>query len=274
MDLDPNNGALDDQPWSITNTLKNVATVASNKGRRQKQQPDVGTKETGASTPQIIHDSSLSIYERVRHFLYINFVLNKKSFILSILSYFADLFLFIALNLYLFSNKKFINEMICLPIFEAKTGFSPPSINFNNGSINSTTESILLTNEVKLSNKTKRELLLNQVASDDLNSFLSISNSSQFKQHSLQQSASRSLKQSYLTLQIIIIFVFFICFILSYLIKLQFKYHRLAINLYDYDIELGGECLFIVLFFNKEGSNSTFAKNMRICVSDQALVKF
>ena len=48
---------------------------------------------------------------------------------------------------------------------------------------------------------------------------------------------SKTIKQSYLTLQILSIFVFFICFILSYLIKLQFKYHRLALNLYDYDVE-------------------------------------
>lgn len=49
--------------------------------------------------------------------------------------------------------------------------------------------------------------------------------------------ATRTIKQSYLTLQILIVFVFFICFILSYLIKFQFKYHRWAISLYDYDIE-------------------------------------
>ena len=52
--------------------------------------------------------------------------------------------------------------------------------------------------------------------------------------------AVRTIKQSYLSLQIIVIFVFFICFILSQLIKLQFKYHRLALNMYDYDIEQGG----------------------------------
>lgn len=49
-----------------------------------------------------------------------------------------------------------------------------------------------------------------------------------------------SLKQSYLTAQILAIFVFFICFMLAALIRLQFKYHRLALNLYDYDMEQGG----------------------------------
>jgi hypothetical protein len=44
------------------------------------------------------------------------------------------------------------------------------------------------------------------------------------------------LKQSYLSVQILAILVLFICFVLSYLIKLQFKYHRLALNLYDYDV--------------------------------------
>lgn len=33
--------------------------------------------------------------------------------------------------------------------------------------------------------------------------------------------------------------MFFICFILAALIRLQFKYHRLALNLYDYDLEQG-----------------------------------
>ncbi len=51
------------------------------------------------------------------------------------------------------------------------------------------------------------------------------------------QTPTRTIKQSYLSLQIIILFVFFICFILSYLIKLQFKYHRLALYMYDYDVD-------------------------------------
>lgn len=49
-------------------------------------------------------------------------------------------------------------------------------------------------------------------------------------------SAHPLLKQSYLSVQILAILVLFICFVLSYLIKLQFKYHRLALNLYDYDV--------------------------------------
>lgn len=235
MEPDPNNPVGDSsQPWSITNTLKNVTTFKLNK-TRHKQQSSQSQPHDDTTTPQIVHDSSLSIYERVRHFLYINFVLNKKSFILSILSYIADLVLFIALNLYLFSNKKFINEMICLPIFDEKTNFIQNRIVVDVSSNNSTNSSSII------SSLRKRELLLNQVASDDFNSILNVNNntfSSQFR-HQQQQAASKSLKQSYLTLQIIIIFVFFICFILSYLIKLQFKYHRLALNLYDYDIELG-----------------------------------
>ena len=239
MEPDPNNviGVGESQPWSITNTLKNVATLKSNKTRQKQQQQSQPHETNDASTPQIVHDSSLSIYERVRHFLYINFVLNKKSFILSILSYLADLVLFIALNLYLFSNKKFINEMICLPVFEERGGTLPNSIIIDVPSINASNSSSII------SRLTKRELLLNQVASDDLNSILNLNNNNNFSSHfrhrQLQTTASKSLKQSYLTLQIIIIFVFFICFILSYLIKLQFKYHRLALNLYDYDIELG-----------------------------------
>jgi hypothetical protein len=244
MEPDPTSviGVGESQPWSITNTLKNVATLKSNKTRQkqqQQQQQQSHPHETNdASTPQIVHDSSLSIYERVRHFLYINFVLNKKSFILSILSYLADLVLFIALNLYLFSNKKFLNEMICLPVFEERGSSLPNSIIIDVSSINASNGSSII------SRLTKRELLLNQVASDDLNSILNLNSnnnnfSSHFRHRQLQTTASKSLKQSYLTLQIIIIFVFFICFILSYLIKLQFKYHRLALNLYDYDIELG-----------------------------------
>ncbi len=63
---------------------------------------------------QLVHDSSLSIYQRLRHFLYINFVLNKRSFILSILRYCAEILLFVALNLYLVANKSFTYERACL----------------------------------------------------------------------------------------------------------------------------------------------------------------
>ena len=63
---------------------------------------------------QLVHDSSLSIYQRLRHFLYINFVLNKRSFILSILSYCADILLFVSLNLYLVANKSFTYERVCI----------------------------------------------------------------------------------------------------------------------------------------------------------------
>jgi hypothetical protein len=45
------------------------------------------------------------------------------------------------------------------------------------------------------------------------------------------------LKQSYLSVQIVAILVLFTCFLLSHLVRLQFKYHRLALNLYDYDVD-------------------------------------
>lgn len=74
-------------------------------------QPQPQQQPTQAS---VVHDSSVSIYERVRHFLYINFALNKRSFVLSILSYVIDLTLFVALNLYLFSSKPFLYECTSL----------------------------------------------------------------------------------------------------------------------------------------------------------------
>ena len=128
--------------------------------------------------------------------------------------------------------------MICLPA-DSTGGFYPAN---NFVLFNTTNASALHLNESTRSSLKKRELFLDRVASDPLLNSLN-PNSSQFNQ------AAKSLKQSYLTLQIIIIFVFFICFILSYLIKLQFKYHRLALNLYDYDIELGGK-LFTLAHFN------------------------
>ena len=263
MDLDPTTSALDDQPWSITNSLKMSGTASSampnaagpttttntnaNIGVVKTRHKSQETKDAQSPTPQIIHDSTLSIYERVRHFLYINFVLNKKSFILSILSYVADLVLFVALNLYLFSNKKFINEMICLPVYEELIPVNSRMLNATTTYMN---ESSVLNPPVL--NRTRRELILNKVSSDSmlsLSSLLSV-NSNFTSQLQLNQAPSKSLKQSYLTLQIIIIFVFFICFILSYLIKLQFKYHRLALNLYDYDIEIGGEYNLWILVWN------------------------
>lgn len=96
---------MDDERVYIPTTTK-ITDTKSGRGRAY-------TKSLSTEENQVIHDSSLSIYERLRHFLYINFVLNKRSFILSILSYFADVLLFVALNLYLFANKKFIYEVIC-----------------------------------------------------------------------------------------------------------------------------------------------------------------
>lgn len=161
-----------------------ISTASSNMIQTSQQQQPPGATNVHAPTPTSDR-TPMSIYERVRHFLYINLLLNKYSFILSILSYSAQLILFVALNLYLFSNVSYLYELTCVKL---------PS----NGT-------------QQLSNVT-------------------VSSSS---------TISRSIKQSYLTLQIVALFVFFICFILAALIRLQFKYHRLALNLYDYDLEQG-----------------------------------
>lgn len=175
---------------------------------------------------QIIHDSSLSIYERLRHFLFINFVLNKRSFILSILSYFSDLILFVALSLYLFANKPFIYETVCAPTLEQMQILN----NFSKRSVN---ESM---NSMTPMNGTTSRMMFSKF--DQINATFKIENiSSEIPEVETVYLSSRNIKQSYLTVQILAIFVFFICFILSYLIKLQFKYHRLALNLYDYDVD-------------------------------------
>ncbi len=193
------------------------------------------------SRDETVHDSSLSIYERLRHFLYINFVLNKRSFVLSILSYLADLILFVALSLYLFSNKKFIYEYKCVPVtitststyitnniistYSTSTSTSNPIFSNTNGRLIGKRNSNIL-----LANDTTGPFNASSDTAASVDSVMSSNNSTQFIE-------MRQIKQSYLTLQIISFFVFFICFIFSYLIKLQFKYHRLALNLYDYDVE-------------------------------------
>ena len=172
-----------------------------------------------AEPEPVIHDSSLSIYERLRHFLYINFVLNKRSFILSILSYMADLLLYVGLNLYLFVNKPYTYEHTCALSNSGnetirsviKRATNESQLTINSTSIGTTTMTMVTTSMLNYSNGS---LIggLEQVVQ--------------------LENASLRTKQSYLTLQILAILVFFICFILSYLIKLQFKYHRLALNLY------------------------------------------
>lgn len=158
------------QAWTISSTIPQLPSAA--------MQPHAPTP-TSDRAP-------LSIYERIRHFLYINLLLNKYSFILSILSYAAQLVLFVALSLYLFSNAGYLYEAVCIKV---------RPLPLPEGG-NATTENVFL-------NATETRAL------------------------------TRTIAQSYLTLQIVTLFVFFICFILSALIRLQFKYHRLALNMYD-----------------------------------------
>ena len=92
--LNSNNNNVD-EPWSASiNKTGNQHLIRSNSAMNNIEDED----------EQTVHDSSLSIYERLRHFLYFNFVLNKRSFVLAILGYLSDLVLFVALSLYLFSN--------------------------------------------------------------------------------------------------------------------------------------------------------------------------
>ena len=219
----------------ITSDLSENNNINSNINSNNDKNNDI-SNSNNISRDETVHDSSLSIYERLRHFLYINFVLNKRSFVLSILSYLADLILFVALSLYLFSNKKFIYEYKCLPV----------TITSTTSTINTITSTYsTFTSNSLFSNTTSRFLekrSSNTIISNDTIGLFNISsdavdNSIFFGNKSIPFIEKRQIKQSYLTLQIISLFVFFICFIFSYLIKLQFKYHRLALNLYDYDVE-------------------------------------
>jgi hypothetical protein len=220
----PNEDELNDDPWPTMKILNaqpptsiNINTINNNLNTisNYQQQPD-----TQPQTPNTHNNehSTLSIFERLRHFLYINFVLNKRSFILSILSYAADIILFVSLNLFLFSNKKFIYELSCS---------LTDTNNNNNNMIHFSTS----TNMMKINYN-----LTTDLSTDNTNINVSIPRTNNMLSE-LEQ-PTKTLKQSYLSLQIIILFVFFICFILSYLIKLQFKYHRLALNMYDYDVEM------------------------------------
>lgn len=205
------NNANADEPWSASIKLTGNQHLIRSDSTANNQDD------------QTVHDSSLSIYERLRHFLYINFVLNKRTFVLSILSYLADLILFTALTLYLFSNKKFIYEYKCKPV------------NTTTSSATNTTAAI----KPNSNNDTLLLIKLNDLLTTSITntSDLVFNNASKTQLESKQFVEIRSLKQSYLTLQIVTFFVFFICFVFSYLIKLQFKYHRLALNLYDYDVD-------------------------------------
>lgn len=210
--LPPNEDS--NEPWSTMKILNQPPSTPNQ--QNSKDLPPHFQDAQALQQPPLpgIQDSSLSIYERLRHFLYINFVLNKRSFILSILSYVADITLFVSLNLYLFSNKKFIYELSCI---------SSPTTLTTTSTLPTNAETTQIPLETKALNET--ESLLRSAQQQ----LVDASNNS-------QDVAQKTIKQSYLSLQIIILFVFFICFILSYLIKLQFKYHRLALNMYDYDV--------------------------------------
>ena len=198
------------QLWSITNTnfehnnqerelsyhkksYRENCEMSFNRGDT-KMENSFNLKNSTKKTNRL--QSFYSIVERLRHFLHINLLLNKYTVIFSLVGYLSDLFLFVSLNLFIFSNKFFL--------FEFKSIENQTNLN----------KSFL-----------------------DNNSLILKSNLSDL----MKTKATRTIKQSYLTLQILVVFVFFICFILSYLIKFQFKYHRWAISLYDYDIEITKE---------------------------------
>ncbi|CAF0816190.1 unnamed protein product [Brachionus calyciflorus] len=173
----------DQNLWSISTANFDIENETKKK-TENFDQDNLNNTTTKTQSNNAI-DTVYSIFERLGHFLHINLLLNKYTVILSILSYLADLLLFVSLNLYLFSNKTFLYD---LKSFESNT-------TFNNTLWNNNSDVIIETSD-----------------------------------------STKTIKQSYLTLQILVIFVFFICFILSYLIKLQFKYHHWAISLYDYNI--------------------------------------
>lgn len=208
--------------------------------QQQQQQQQTPTSQYVQS-----ESSSMSIYERVRNFVQINFALNKRTLIISILSYFADIMLFIALNLYLFSNQAYIYETVPLVV-------PPPSPYFNRTVDLTTTTPVTTTTTagtVIASTSTVEQRMANGSARVQRRDILNMSTlvpplpsvdytaATAAGGHKQLPTTTRSIKQSYMTLQIISLFAFFICFILSYLIKLQFKYHRIALNLFDYDID-------------------------------------
>jgi len=123
---------------------------------------------------QLVHDSSLSIYQRLRHFLYINFALNKRSFILSILSYCADILLFVALNLYLVTNKSFTYEPVCISASLNGTRFSRIRRELFNESTktldsNSTTTKVPTVQTTSLSNLSKSSLVTGTIDTQRFN---------------------------------------------------------------------------------------------------------
>lgn len=102
-------GSQQPTAWMISTTSANPTLpliVPSVVGEQQQRQQHAPTP-TSDRAP-------LSLYERVRHFLYVNFLVNKVSFVLSILAYLAQLLLFVALNLYLFSNVDYLYEFTCV----------------------------------------------------------------------------------------------------------------------------------------------------------------
>ena len=177
--------------------------------------------------------SMQKLFRRFNSFINFYFLKNKIQFVFSILSYVFDLLLFISLNLYLLLNNSLLTRKEVMP-----------RQNNEENSINTITRTTVTTttSENNLLNKTTTTVVMQAISNNQTIEFLNKSSSFiTLKRRSIGSSLEidepkYELKQSYLTLEIIAVFIFFIYFILNNLIKLQLKYHRLAIrkNKYGY----------------------------------------
>ena len=200
--------------------LHGIEKIDENEGATIKTKTYLHNNNNNSSTSNEQKLKSVhKLFHRFNSFIHFYFLNNKRLFIFSILNYVCDLFLFISLNIYLLTNK---------------TILSPIDLQ-----VQQQYEKILITTLVTTTQSTTSNSLLNTTqfilnTTNSNNITLSTNNVGiTLQKRAINYNTNQvkyELKQSYLTLEIVALLIFFIYFILNNLIKIQFKYHRLAIN--------------------------------------------
>ncbi len=223
--------------------------------------------ETPPPTPTIrqqhymtLRSTASNMFSRFKSFSSYYYNKNRKILLFTILAYMSDFLLFFSINFYLFTNNNYLfldkssdktpqqnNSTASISTdYPATTRTTPaPSTIFS--ILTATTKFIetqITTNGSVMYNQTSTannligntSLVKRNIPSTEKFSTPIALNTNQSESSPFLTIFKSELKQSYLSLQIITIFIFFFYFILNVLLKILFKYHKYEIRVYKNSI--------------------------------------
>jgi hypothetical protein len=221
--------------------------------------------DTPPTTPTIkqqhymtLKSTASNLFSRFTSFLRHYYNKNRKTLLFTILTYLSDLFLFFSINFYLFTNNRylFIDEPKTTKQLQPNTTTTTTTTTTTVANYTSLTLGALpVSTTIELINRIEHLLTtttsIDTLATTSANNFYTNSN---LNSSNIRRSVDNGplntdknqtiflsifkheLQQSYLSLQIITIFIFFFYFILNILLKILFKYHKYEIRVYKNSI--------------------------------------